>query len=257
MASRIGWQNTYFVMSAIIAAGMLVTLLAQEPEVSKTIKTTHRRSAAQWIKESVIEPFADFIKHDSWILILVFIVIYKLADAFIGIMTNPFYLDIGFTKDDIATYVKLYGTIATIIGTFLGGVLVTRYGAIRILFLAGFMHALTNLLYVVQAYVGVDTTVLAASVAMENLTGGISAAAFVAYLSSLCNVHYTATQYALLSSLAAFGRTVFSTPAGYAAKTLGWEMFFILSALLAIPGLVLLWVLNKRLKATSLPVAET
>lgn len=247
LATRVGWQQTYFIMACIIAAGMAVTLLAHEPETAVDFSAMPKRSARQWFREAVIEPFADFTRRESWLLILVFIVIYKLADAFIGIMTNPFYLDIGFTKDDIAKIVKVYGTIATLLGTFMGGALVVKYGAIRILFVAGFLHALTNLLYVVQAYVGVDTVVLAASVTMENLTGGISAAAFVAYLSSLCNVHYTATQYALLSSLAAFGRTVFSTPAGYAAKVLGWEWFFILSALLAIPGLVILWVLNKRL----------
>jgi MFS transporter, PAT family, beta-lactamase induction signal transducer AmpG len=249
MAGRIGWQGTYFVMACIAASGVLITLLAKEPEVSQTINVSRKRTVAEWLKDSVIEPFADFTRRESWLLILVFIVIYKLADAFIGIMTNPFYLDIGFTKDDIATIVKVYGTIATLIGTFMGGALVVKYGAIRILFVAGFLHALTNLLYVVQAYVGVDTVVLAASVTMENLTGGISAAAFVAYLSSLCNVHYTATQYALLSSLAALGRTGLSTPAGFAAQKLGWEWFFILSALLAIPGLLVLWMLNRRLNA--------
>lgn len=246
LAGRMGWQNTYFIMAAIIGSGVLITLMADEPALVATSPHA-KRTVEQWLRESVIEPFVDFMYRESWLLILVFIVIYKLADAFIGIMTNPFYLDIGFSKDDIATIVKIYGTIATLLGTFMGGALVTRYGAIRILFIAGFMHALTNLLYVLQAHVGVNTPVLAISVAMENLTGGISAAAFVAYLSSLCNVHYTATQYALLSSLAAFGRTWLSTPAGYVAKKLGWEWFFALSALLAIPGLVLLWVLNRRL----------
>jgi PAT family beta-lactamase induction signal transducer AmpG len=120
-----------------------------------------------------------------------------------------------------------------------------------VLFIAGILHACTNLLYAAQAQIGADLHFLALSVMVENITGGISSAAFVAYLSGLCNVHYTATQYALLSSLAAFGRTWLSAPAGYVAQYLGWHWFFILAALLALPGLAILWVLNRLLNAAS------
>lgn len=253
LATYLGWSGTYMVMAVIAATGMLVTLLADEPAASASAVSSSPSSMRQWLKESVVAPFRDFTQRSHWILILVFIVIYKLADAFIGIMTNPFYLSVGFSKNDIAEIVKIFGTIATLAGTFAGGALVSRYGAVRILFVAGGLHALTNLLYVVQAYAGANGVVLALGVTMENLTGGISAAAFVAFLSSLCNVHYTATQYALLSSLAALGRTGLSAPAGYVAKYLGWEIFFTLSALLAIPGLIVLRLLHQRLPAIAQP----
>ena len=255
LATVYGWQYTYIVMAALIGIGMVTTLLARNPEKEvagcQLLVASHspyRQLATGNWQLFVIAPFIDFMKRESWWLILLFIVVYKLADAFIGIVTNPFLLGIGFTKNDISYIVKIYGTIATLVGTFAGGALVTRYGAVRIMFIAGLLHALTNLLYSLQAHVGADSTVLMVSVIVENISGGVSSAAFVAFLSNLCNRHYTATQYALLSSLAAFGRTWLASPAGYVAKYLGWEWFFTLAALLALPGLGVLWILQKRLK---------
>ena len=245
LAAKVGWSATYIMMSALVSVGIATTLIAREPEVKNAFHKT--KGFAEWLRESVIAPLADFMKHPSWWQILAFIVIYRLADAFIGSMTNPFLLEIGFKKEEIASIVKIFGTIATLIGTFTGGSMTVRFGALRILFLAGLLHAATNLCYVWQAHVGADSTVLAISTSLENFTGGIAAAAFVAYLSNLCNVHYTATQYALLSSLAALGRAWFSVPAGYVAKYLGWSWFFSLSALLALPGLLLILILKRRL----------
>jgi MFS transporter, PAT family, beta-lactamase induction signal transducer AmpG len=246
LAGPLGWHGTYVTMAALMAVGIITTLLAREPKIpGATWQNT--KSFTGWLRESVIAPLADFMRHPAWWQILAFIIIYRLADAFIGGMTNPFLLDIGFQKHEIAGIVKIFGTIATFAGVFAGGGLTARFGALRVMFLAGLLHGATNLCYVWQAHVGHDGTVLAISTSLENLTGGIAAAGFVAYLSNLCNVHYTATQYALLSSLAALGRTLFSTPAGYAAKHLGWSWFFTLSALLALPGLLLLYVLNQRL----------
>ena len=246
LAAKLGWSATYVTMSVLMGIGIVTTLIAREPERSKDF-FPKAKSLIAWLRESVIAPLADFMKHPSWWQILAFIVIYRLADAFIGGMTNPFLLEIGFKKEEIASIVKVFGTTATLVGTFSGGSLTARFGALRILFLAGLLHATTNLCYVWQAHVGADGAVLAISTSLENFTGGIAAAAFVAYLSNLCNVHYTATQYALLSSLAALGRAWFSTPAGYVAKYLGWSWFFSLSALLALPGLVLIITLNRRL----------
>lgn len=244
------WPVTYVTMAALMGIGIATTLTMREPQISGE-PWQQARSFVPWLRESVIAPLADFMRHPAWWQILAFIVIYRLADAFIGGMTNPFLLEIGFQKSDIAKIVKVYGTIATLVGTFAGGSLTARFGALRVMFLAGLMHAATNLCYVWQAHVGADWGVLAFSTSIENLTGGIAAAGFVAYLSNLCNVHYTATQYALLSSLAALGRTWFSTPAGYVAKHLGWIPFFALSALLALPGLALILLLNRRLSASS------
>jgi MFS transporter, PAT family, beta-lactamase induction signal transducer AmpG len=246
LAEKTGWHATYVVMAALMGLGIATTLFAQEP---KSPRTRHAKEFIAWLREAVVAPLADFMKHPSWWQILAFIVIYRLADAFIGGMTNPFLLEIGFKKTEIAAIVKGYGVIATLVGTFAGGSLTARYGALRILFLAGLLHAATNLCYVWQVEAGADKMVLAISVTLENFTGGIAASAFVAYLSNLCNIHYTATQYALLSSLSALGRTWFSTPAGFVAKHLGWSWFFGLSALLALPGLLLILTLSKKLGA--------
>ena len=246
LAEMLGWRGTYIAMSALMGVGIITTLIAREPDVAGFQKT---QGFIDWIRSAVIAPLADFMKHPAWGQILAFIIIYRLADAFIGGMTNPFLLELGFQKKDIASIVKIFGTVATLVGTFAGGSLTARFGTLRIMFLAGLLHAATNLCYVWQAHAGADSTVLAISTSLENFTGGLATAAFVAYLSNLCNVHYTATQYALLSSLAALGRAWFSTPAGYVAKHLGWNWFFSLSALLAVPGLVLILVLNRRLGA--------
>ena len=241
LAAKIGWQATYVTMAALMGFGMLTVFFAQEPEAPRLPKA---RKFTAWLRKSVIAPLADFTRHPAWWQILAFIVIYRLADAFIGGMTNPFLLETGFTKEQIAGIVKVFGTGATLIGTFVGGSLTARFGALRILFVSGLLHAATNLCYVWQAQVGADATVLAISTSLENFTGGVAASAFVAYLSNLCNVHYTATQYALLSSLSALARTLLATPAGLVSKHLGWSWFFAFSALLALPGLFIIILLR-------------
>ena len=245
LATYIGWQNTYLVMSSLVGVGMIATLFAKEPNYIIDKPVVNFRD---WVKNSVIAPFINFMEHQNWALILIFILAFRLADAFIGIVTNPFLLAIGFSKIEIANIVKIFGVVATLIGIVIGGELTVKYGAIRILFISGFLHALTNLCYVLQASIGHDLTILAISVSIENITAGISGAAFVVFVSNLCSIRYTATQYALLSSIASFGRAWLSSPAGEAVKILGWKWFFVLAAMLAIPGLLILWLLNKRLK---------
>jgi MFS transporter, PAT family, beta-lactamase induction signal transducer AmpG len=247
LAAYIGWQRTYFAMAAMTGVGVVMTLLAAEPNVPSSTWNV-ARPFLQRLRESTLEQFTDFTQHERWWLILLFIVVYPLADAFISAMTNPFLLSIGFSKTDIAGVVKIYGTIATFAGIFLGGTLTARFGIVRILFAAGCLHALANLPLALQAIVGSDTLLLAVNITAENFTGGIATVAFVACLSNLCNVNYTATQYALLSSLSAFGRTWLSAPAGFAEQLLGWERFFIFAALLAAPGLLLLLVLRTSLR---------
>ena len=162
-------------------------------------------------------------------------------------MKMPFFLGtIGFTKTEIAEVVKLFGVAATLAGGFLGGILLVRVGMMRGLFICGVLMAASNLLFVVQALVGRDLGMLAVTIAVENITTGMGTAAFVAYLSSLCNVAYTATQYALLTSLMAFSRTAMSSGAGWLADRMDWVSFFIVSTLAAIPGLILLaWMIRR------------
>lgn len=253
LADHVSWLVTYWSMAAIMGVGILTVLFSREPEVSRTIDP---HIPTHWLRDTLIAPFIDFMQHKSWVAILCFIMLYKLGDAFLGVMTNPFLLEIGFTKTDIAAVVKVYGLIATLLGVFLGGVLTYRIGTFKTLMFCGIGHMLTNLMFLVQARVGADINILALGIFLENLSGGMTASAFVAFISALCRARYTATQYALLSSLAAMGRTWLTTTAGWTAKHFGWEVFFIISVLLAVPGLLVLWYLQKR-STTSLPAAGT
>lgn len=243
-ADQLGWQATYFLMAAIMASSMLLTLIAPSPHTTAEKPATH--TIAEFLRDYVIAPMRDFMTRRHWLAVLLFVVLYKLGDAFMGTMFNPFLLDIGFTKTQIAAVVKLYGLIATILGTFAGGWLVARIGTFRTLLICGFGHMLTNFMLVVQAHLGPDLHFLAASISLENFTGGMSTAAFIAYLSALCRVNYTATQYALLSSLAAAGRTWLSTPSGLLAQSVGWGWFFAIASVMALPGLALLVWLERR-----------
>lgn len=250
LATDYGWQTTYLTMAAILILGSVVVSLTGEPDVSYTpfraeAGTRWLRRAGLWLKDTVIAPFTNFMQRKGWLAILLFMVFYKFGDAFATSLSTPFLLDIGFSKNEIATISKSFGLIAVIVGTMIGGGMVNRLGIMKSLWVFGFLQMGTILLFVWQARVGHDPQVLAIVIAGENLAAGMGAAAFVAYLSKLCSVEYTATQYALFSSLAAAGRTWLSTPSGWAAENLGWETFFMLSTLLAIPGLLLLLYIQK------------
>lgn len=251
LADTIGWEMTYMLMAALVAASVGVTLLMKEVtrdvwRVANGSCVTRHASLVTFLRDYVIAPFRDFMTRPHWLPVLAFVILYKLGDAFMGTMFNPFLLDIGFTKSQIAEVVKLYGLIATLLGAFAGGWFVSHVGIFRALLLSGFLHMLTNLLLVLQAQMGANVHFLIFTVSLENFTGGMSSAAFIAYLSALCRVNYTATQYALLSSLASFGRTWLSTPSGWLSNILGWELFFAVASLMAIPGMLLLVWIERR-----------
>ncbi len=248
LADRIAWEMTYLVMAAVMGSACVLTLMMREPETARALREA-AGGVMPFLRNYVVAPFRDFMTRPLWLAVLLFVVLYKLGDAFMGTMFNPFLLDIGFTKTEIAQVVKFYGLIATILGTFAGGWLVGHAGMFRALMLCGFTHMLTNLLLVMQARIGADVHFLTYTISLENFTGGMSTAAFIAYLSALCRLNYTATQYALLSSLAAFGRTWLSTPSGWLSQTVGWEIFFAISSLISIPSLVLLWWIERRKKS--------
>lgn len=270
LADHMSWSLTYSIMAAIMGIGVITILLSPEPHItpsplegegrveggaaSGTVSPAPHpnlspQGGKEWLKRTIIAPFLDFTTHKHWLALLLFIMLYKLGDAFLGIMTNPFLLEIGFSKTEIATVVKVYGLVATLIGIFLGGLMTYRMGTVSTLMICGIGHALTNLMFVVQAHVGHDIHVLALGIFMENLSGGMTASAFVAFISGLTHARYTATQYALLSSIAAMARTWLTTTAGWTAESFGWEMFFIISVLLAVPGLAILWWLSYKNKA--------
>lgn len=242
LADQTSWSNTYLIMSSLVLIGTATMLLIGEPGKSQPLE---KRTLRQWIQDSVIKPFSDITTHQHWIMILAFIILYKFGDAFAGTLSYAFYIDIGFSKTEIATIAKLFGLGATIIGGFIGGYIVKRYGLYNSLWLCGILQMLSNLMFVLQAHVGYDTNLLTATLAIENITGGMGTVAFVAYISNLCNLNYTATQYALLSAFASIGRTTLTTTSGFIAETLGWELFFSISVLTAIPGLYLLYKLPR------------
>jgi MFS transporter, PAT family, beta-lactamase induction signal transducer AmpG len=244
LADGAGWQYAYLVMAAMVACSLVFTMILRKPDIQNNTPASF--SLSHFVRHSVMAPFADFMTRPHWAAVLAFVLLYKLGDAFLGAMFNPFLLDIGFTKSQIAEIVKLYGLVATLLGVFLGGLMVAKIGMFRALLIAGLAHMCTNLLLIVQAGLGPNEPFLILSIASENITGGMSTAAFIAYLSALCRVRYTATQYALLSSFAAMGRSWLSTPSGYVSQSWGWEIFFAISCIISLPSLALLWWLEAR-----------
>jgi PAT family beta-lactamase induction signal transducer AmpG len=193
----------------------------------------------------VIDPFVDFSKHHRWYLILVFVVLFKLSDAFAGNLTLPFLREIGFAKIEIASIVKTFGLFATLFGVLFGGLLVKRFNIYNTLWIAVVMQMLSNFAFCYLAKVGYDPQALYFVIFIENFSGGIGDAVFVAYLSGLCNVAFSATQYALLVSCATFARSVLTAGSGIIVADYGWYNFFIFSAILSIPSLFLLFFIKR------------
>ncbi|MBM3572465.1 MAG: AmpG family muropeptide MFS transporter [Alphaproteobacteria bacterium] len=249
LAEFFGWQLAYTVMAGLVGIGMTAVLATREPrEMARPVTSgadawTHAFSA--WIKDAVIAPFADFVQRRAWLPILLFVVLYKVGDAMAGVMAGPFYIAMGFSKPEIASVSKVFGVIATMTGVFLGGLVVYRLGVFKSLLICGVLQMLSNLMFAAQAVVGYDLGFLMATIAVENVTGGMGSAAFVAYLSSLCNIAFTATQYALLSSLSAVPRTVLASGSGWLAESLDWVLFFGVTTVAALPGLLLLMWLGR------------
>jgi PAT family beta-lactamase induction signal transducer AmpG len=225
-------------MALFMVSAIGIVLFAEE-----TRKNWHGKKGdfAEWFKDSVIAPLIDFTRHYRWPAILAFTILFKLGDAFAGSLTLPFLLEIGFSKIEIAGIVKTFGLFATLFGVFVGGILVKKIHIIKSLWIAGIMQMLSNLIFSYLAQIGNDSHLLYAVIFIENFSGGIGDAVFVAYLSGLCSLAFSATQYALLASLASLGRAVLTSSAGVFAQMLGWYEFFIFSAFLAVPGLVFLF----------------
>jgi PAT family beta-lactamase induction signal transducer AmpG len=244
-AATESWPLTYLIMAGCMVVGIATTLAVREPESSAVVIADDRPMREQ-VVDAVIGPFRDFVKRPGTPLILAFVVLYKLGDALAGAMTNPLLVDLGFEKTTIADIAKTFGVVATIVGVFLGGGLVRRAGVGAALWIAGFLQMGSNLMFMLQASVGANATVLIATIGVENLSGGLGTAAFVAYLSALCDKRYTATQYAFLTAAASVLKTVISTTSGAMAESLGWIAYFGVTAIAAVPGLVLLYFLRKR-----------
>ena len=238
------WQMAYLVMAASMAVGMVTVLFSREPQ---PVTLPPARNAAEWLRSALVEPFADFLRRYGWqaALILGLIAVYRISDVVMGIMANPFYVDMGFTKDEVAAVTKVYGVIMTLVGAFVGGVLSMRFGVMRILMLGAVLSACTNLLFAWLAGHGHDVAALIAVVSADNLASGIASAAFIAYLSSLTNVSYSATQYALFSSMMLLAPKFVAGFSGDYVNAFGYAHFFTATALLGAPVLVLVWLASR------------
>lgn len=232
MASRIGWNNTYLAMAGVMVIGVVTTLMATEPKVDAPPPRT--------LKSAVIEPLSEFFQRDGAWLILGFILTFKLGDTMGGAMATPFYLQMGFTKDQIAAIAKTFGLLSNLGGSLLGGLLVVKYGMVRCLYAFGLFQSLATLSFALITFTGPSTLVLTGVIAAEDLSTGMGTAALVAFMGSMTSKRYTATQYALLSSLMGVPRTLLSAPTGSMVEHLGWPLFFVVCAVLALPALFLI-----------------
>jgi PAT family beta-lactamase induction signal transducer AmpG len=242
------WMWGYVVMAALVLIGTATALAATEPEQSaRTEAATRTETAFIRVLNAAVGAFSEFLtRRDAWAA-LAFVVLFKFTDAFSGTMTAPFVIDLGFTRTDYATIVKGVGLAATLIGGFAGGFVARRYSLATSLWIGGVVQALANLSFSWLALVGVNQWALGVAITAENFTSAIGTVIFVAYLSALCrNPLHTATQYALLTALAAVGRTYLSAGAGFVAKATGWPLFFVICVVVAVPSLILLAWLQRR-----------
>ncbi|WP_090140483.1 MFS transporter [Limnohabitans sp. DM1] len=242
--AHIAWQTAYLAMAASMLPGMLMVLGAPEP-VSVPIQPA--RNVRDWLQGALIDPFADFWRRYRWqaVLVLALIAVYRISDVVMGIMANPFYVDMGFTKDEVAAVTKVYGVVMTLLGAFVGGVLSARFGVIRILMLGAILSAASNVLFAWLSGVGHDVTALIWVVSADNLASGIASAAFIAYLSSLTNITYSATQYALLSSMMLLLPKFVAGFSGDFVNAYGYADFFTATAWLGLPVLLLVALASK------------
>ncbi|QNK74875.1 AmpG family muropeptide MFS transporter [Variovorax sp. PAMC28562] len=250
------WKTAYLVMAGSMAVGVLTVLLSPEP-IRRVLPQP--KNAAEWLQSVLIEPFADFIRRYKWqaALILSLIAIYRISDVVMGIMANPFYVDMGFTKEEVANVSKVFGVIMTLVGAFVGGVLSMRIGVMRVLMLGAVLSAASNLLFAWLAGRGHDLHALIAVVSADNLAGGIASAAFIAYLSSLTNVSYSATQYALFSSLMLLLPKFIAGYSGVFVDAYGYSTFFIATAVLGVPVLALVALASRAARAQHASTAST
>jgi MFS transporter, PAT family, beta-lactamase induction signal transducer AmpG len=253
IAARFSWFAAYATMAGLLAVSMLTFLLGPEPKVATAVsdrelqKQTNRwKAVEEWLSTAVIGPFSDFMRRQYWLLILLVILDYKLGEGMAAVMSTPLYIAVGFTLNEIAVISKLLGPFTVILGALLGGVVTVRLGLVRSLIFCGIIQALGNLTYVLQAVGGHKIGYLAFCVTAQNITTGMAGTALVTYISSLCSPEFTATQYALLASLALLGRTIVGSTSGVISEATGWVLFFVLTTVASLPALVLLVWVDRR-----------
>ena len=251
LAKSGAWTAGYLAMAGCVLIGVVTTLIATEPEKSVAAVADHAAHAHEnpvtRVARAAVGAFSEFLTREMAAVVLLFVVLYKFCDAFAGAMTAPFVIDLGFSRNDYAAIVKGVGLAATLIGGFAGGMVARALPMVTCLWLGALLQAASNLVFAWLALVGTNHWALTAAIIAENFTGAIGTVIFVAYLSALCQSPlHTATQFALLSALSAVGRTYLSAAAGYIAQSTGWPLFFVVSALVALPSFALLAWLQAR-----------
>ncbi|WP_141733312.1 AmpG family muropeptide MFS transporter [Oligoflexus tunisiensis] len=232
LADILAWPVVFFIMGACLIPAIIATFFSPEPVVTETPPRT--------LRESVVEPFREYFSRDQAWLMLCFILLYKVGDNLAAALTTPFYLDLGFSKTEIGAIVKLFGFWATLLGSFVGGVVLLKIGINRALWLFGFLQMVSTAGFAILASRGHDLVMLGAVISFENLASGMGTAAFVAFMASLANKRFTATQYALLSSLMGVPRVLLSSATGFLASSMGWFWFFTFCTVVAVPGMMML-----------------
>jgi MFS transporter, PAT family, beta-lactamase induction signal transducer AmpG len=250
LASRegagLGWANAYAIVAFLVLPGAIASLWLGPGRATAIRERRFGASAvAHFLRHNVVDPFGDFLGRPGAWLILLFVMTYKLGDAVGQNMLGPMVVHQGFSDTDYIAINKLVGFWALVIGSLIAGAMIARFGMTRLLFGAGFIMMIANLMFAAVAGTGHSVPMLTAAVATENLFAAISLTVFATYLAGLSNTAFTATQYALLSSVAALARTFATTPSGYVAAGLGWPRFYVFCSLLAIPGLFFLWLMQR------------
>lgn len=248
-----GWAEAYLAMVGLAAIGLLTTMLIREAAPAASVPSAAKRGrgtpiaarATAWLIEAIVNPFVDFFARNGWlgVVILAFIGCYWLSDRVWGVMAQPFYHQLGFTKTEIALVAKSYGILLSVAGALMGAGLVSRFGLMRPLLVCVILTALTNLLFLLLSAYGKNLPLLVFVISAENLASGMAGTALIAYLSSLTNTAYTATQYALFSSLMALPGKLMAGASGWIVDTVGFSLFFVYTTIVGIPALVLLLVL--------------
>ena len=248
LADRLPWKTVYLLMAGSLLVGAVASILSPEPALKEKPPAS--------LKEAVVEPFIEFLSRPGAVGILLFVILYKLDVVMATALTTPFMLELGFSKTDIGAVTKGLGMAATIVGTLAGGAVVARVGMKASLWIFGILQSVSTLAFLVLARLGHHYPAMVAAIGLENLCSGMGTAAYAAFLMSLCNKRFTATQYAILTSLMALTRVLVGAPTGYLAKAYGWEVYFLVSMFAAIPGLLLL-LQYSRWTSPSLTTAET
>lgn len=239
LADQMAFHWVYLIMAASMSAGLVATLLAPEPNCEHGKPKT--------LQAAVVKPFKEFFTRDYAVIILVFVFLYKVGDTMAGQMTTPLYLDLGFSLTEIAGIVKIFGFPITIAGTLVGGILVMRHGMYACLIWFGILQSISTAGFIWLSYMGHDLFTLTAVIAFENLSAGLGTAAYIGFIASLTDKRFTATQFALLTSFMGMPRVFAAAPTGYMVDAFGWSGFFLFCTLIAIPGILLIIWLQKRL----------